>query len=576
MIIMNENKITLKIDGLEVNAKEGSTILETALSNNIYIPNLCYYPGLEPWGSCRLCMVENDDGRLVTACETLVHDGMNIVTDNARINRVRKLSAELLIANHEVDCLTCRKNDNCKLQEVSSYLGINRDDIGSLRRQLSNISMDDSNPFFDRDLKKCVLCGVCVRTCNELLGVKAIDFGFRGYDTKITTFGDGPLVDSSCVSCGECVVACPVGALVLKEALKPAREVKTVCPFCGVGCNIYLGVRGNQVISARGDVENLVNRGNLCVKGRYGFKFINHPNRLTKPLIKRNNVFEEVNWDEALDYVAHRFSKIKSEEFAAISPARCPNEDNYAVQKFTRAVMGTNNVDNCARSCHAPSVAGLAKIFGSGAMSNSIDEIKDSACLFVIGTNPTASYPVIGLRIIEAVKNGAKLIVADPRNIDICKHADIVLNQIPGTDVALLMGMMKIIVDEDLIDLKFIEERCDNYNDFKESLKGYDLKTVESITGVNKELIVKAAKMYATTKPASILYSLGITEHTHGTENVFALGNLALLTGNMGKPSTGVNPIRGQNNVQGACDMGCLPDVFPGYQKVEIQRQLQI
>jgi formate dehydrogenase major subunit len=287
---MNENKITLKIDGLEVNAKEGSTILETALSNNIYIPNLCYYPGLEPWGSCRLCMVENDDGRLITACETLVHNGMNIVTDNPRINRVRKLSAELLIANHEVDCLTCRKNDDCKLQEVSSYLGINREDLGSLRRQINNISMDDSNPFFDRDLKKCVLCGVCVRTCNELLGVKAIDFGFRGYDTKITTFGDRPLVDSNCVSCGECVVACPVGALVPKEALKPSREVKTVCPFCGVGCNIYLGVRGNQVISARGDVENSVNKGNLCVKGRYGFKFINHSNRLTKPLIKRDNI----------------------------------------------------------------------------------------------------------------------------------------------------------------------------------------------------------------------------------------------------------------------------------------------
>jgi formate dehydrogenase (NADP+) alpha subunit len=566
---MNENEITLKIDGLEVNAEKGSTILETALSNNIYIPNLCYYPGLEPWGSCRLCMVENDDGRLVTACETLVQDGMNIVTENARINRVRKLSAELLIANHEVDCLTCRKNDDCKLQEVSSYLGINREDLGSLRRQISNISTDDSNPFFDRDLKKCVLCGVCVRTCNELLGVKAIDFGFRGYDTKITTFGDRPLVDSSCVSCGECVVACPVGALVPKESIKPAREVKTICPFCGVGCNIILGVRGDQVISARGDFENSVNKGNLCVKGRYGFKFINNPNRLTKPLIKRNNIFEEVEWDEALDHVAHKLSEIRSEEFAAISSARCPNEDNYAVQKFARVVMGTNNVDNCARSCHAPSVAGLAQIFGSGAMSNSIDEIKDSACLFVIGTNPTASYPVIGLRIIEAVKNGAKLIVADPRNIDLCKHAHIVLNQIPGTDVALLMGMMKIIVDENLADEKFIDRRCENYNEFKESLKEYDLETVETITGVNKELIIKAAKMYASTKPASILYSLGITEHTHGTENVFALGNLALLTGNMGKPSTGVNPIRGQNNVQGACDMGCLPDVFPGYQKVE-------
>jgi len=410
---------------------------------------------------------------------------------------------------------------------------------------------------------------VYARTCRELLGVNAVDFGFRGYESKITTFADKPLVESNCVSCGECVVACPVGALVPKETSKPAREVKTVCPYCGVGCNIYLGVRGDQVISARGDADNSVNKGNLCVKGRYGFKFINHPDRLTKPLIKRNNKFEEVEWDEALDYVALRLSEYKPEEFAAISSARCPNEDNYAVQKFTRAVMGTNNADNCARSCHAPSVAGLAQIFGSGAMNNSIDEIKDSACLFVIGTNPTASYPVIALRIVEAVKNGAKLIVADPRNIDLCKHADIVLNQIPGTDVALLMGLMKIIVDEGLLDESFIKERCENFDDFKESLREYDLDTVEAITRVDKQLISEAAIIYASTKPASILYSLGITEHTHGTENVFALGNLALLTGNMGKPSTGVNPIRGQNNVQGACDMGCLPDVFPGYQKVE-------
>ncbi len=566
---MNKNEIKLKIDGLEVKAEKGSTILQTALNNNIYIPNLCFYQGLEPWGSCRLCMVENEEGRLITACETVVQDGMNIITENTRINRVRKLSAELLIANHEVDCLTCRKNDNCKLQEVAAYLGINRENLGSLRRQVNKISMDDSNPFFDCDLKKCILCGICVRTCSEILGVNAIDFGFRGYESKITTFADKPLIESNCVSCGECVVACPVGALVPKETLKPSREVKTVCPYCGVGCNIHLGVRGDQVINVRGDIDNSVNKGNLCVKGRYGYKFINHPDRLSKPLIKRNNTFEEVEWEQALDYVVERFSEYSSNEFAAISSARCLNEDNYAVQKFTRAVMGTNNVDNCARSCHAPSVAGLAKIFGSGAMSNSIDEIKDSACLFVIGTNPTASYPIIGLRIIEAVKNGAKLIVADPRNIDLCKHANIVLNQIPGTDVALLSGIMKIIIDEGLQDENFIKERCENYDEFKESLKEYDLDTVEVITGINREIIIEAAKLYATTKPASILYSLGITEHTHGTENVFALGNLALLTGNMGKPSSGVNPIRGQNNVQGACDMGCLPDVFPGYQKVE-------
>lgn len=568
MIDVNENQIMLKIDGLDVKAREGATVLETALENDIYIPNLCYYPGLKPWGSCRLCMVENAEGRLVTACETVVQDGMQIITENPRINRVRKLSAELLIANHEVDCLTCQKNDHCKLQEVSSYLGIQREDLGNLRLRVPELGMDESNPFFTRDLKKCILCGICVRTCSEMLGVHAIDFGFRGYNSKITTFADKPLKESSCVSCGECMVACPVGALVPKETMQPAREVKTVCPYCGVGCNLYLGVRGDQVVSARGDLDNSVNKGNLCVKGRFGYKFINHPDRLKKPLIKRNGKFEEVEWDEALEYTAEKLSQHMGNDFAAISSARCPNEDNYVLQKFTRVAMGTNNVDNCARSCHAPSVAGLATSLGSGAMTNSIDEITDAECLFVIGTNPTASYPVLGLRIIEAVKNGAKLIVADPREIDLCKHAEIVLNHTPGTDIALLMGMMRIIVDEGLLDERFIKERCENFEEFKRSLENFDLKTVEKITGVDGSKIVETAKLYASTKSASILYSLGITEHTHGTENVFALSNLALLTGNIGKPSTGVNPIRGQNNVQGSCDMGCLPDVYPGYQKV--------
>lgn len=564
---MNKNEITLEIDNLNIKTRTGITLLQAALENNIYIPNLCHNNNLKPWGACRLCLVENQ-GRLVTACETPVEEGMVIETENERINGIRKSIVELLIANHEVDCLTCSKNNNCKLQEIASYLSINKDDLGNLRRRESDIQIDDSNPFFNRDLQKCILCGICVRVCDEILGVNAIDYGFRGYDSKIITFGDKNILESNCVSCGECVVACPVGALVPKENSSPAREVKTVCPYCGVGCNIYLGVRGNEIVNVRGDSENRVNKGNLCVKGRYGYKFITHPDRLKSPLIKRNGIFEEVSWDEALDYIAENLSKYESHEFGSISSARCTNEDNYVLQKFTRVVMGSNNVDNCARSCHAPSVAGLAETMGSGAMTNSIDEIADANCLFVIGTNPTSSYPVIGLRIVEAVKNGAKLIVADPRNIDICKHADIVLNHKPGTDVALLMGMMKVIVDEDLCDAKFIDERCENFDEFRESLQEFNLPVVKDITGVDADKIREAAKLFASTKSASILYSLGITEHTHGTDNVLALSNLALLTGNIGKPSTGVNPLRGQNNVQGSCDMGCLPDVYPGYQKV--------
>jgi len=565
---MNE-KITFTIDGLNIETEKGTTILEAALKNGIYIPNLCFNEDLTPYGSCRLCMVENDDERLFTSCETVAEEGMIIKTESDKINKVRRLSTELLITNHEMDCLTCAKNNQCKLQEIAAYLGIKDEDLENYRWSITETEKDESNPFFERDLKKCILCGICVRTCSEMLGLDAVDFGFRGYNTKITTFGDKPIIESSCLSCGECVVRCPVGALVLKKSFKPSREVKTTCPYCSVGCNIYLGVRGNEIVSVRGDGENDLNIGQLCVKGRFGYNFVNHPDRLKLPLIKRNDEFEEVSWDEALEFIAENLEKYKEGDFATISSCRCTNEDNYVAQKFTRAVMGTNNVDNCARSCHAPSVAGLSQTLGSGAMSNSVDEIAHSKCLFIIGTNPTASYPVISMRMVEAAKKGAKLIIADPREIELTKHAYMHLNHKPGTDIALLMGMMRVIVDESLHDQQFIDERCENFEAFKESLNEFDLDYVEKITGVNKEKIQEAARIYATTKPASILYSLGITEHSHGTENVFALSNLALLTGNIGKPSTGVNPIRGQNNVQGACDMGTLPNVYPGYQNVE-------
>lgn len=565
---MNE-KITFTIDGLTIEADKGTNILESALKNGIYIPNICYNEDLKPYGSCRLCMVENEEGRLFTSCETVAEEGMVIKTESDKINKVRRVSAELLIANHEMNCLTCAKDSKCKLQEIAAYLEIKEEDLENYRWSVTEIEKDKSNPFFDRDLKKCILCGICVRTCGEMLGLNAVDFGFRGYNTKITTFGDRPIVESSCVSCGECVVRCPVGALVLKKGFRPSREVKTTCPYCSVGCNIYLGIRGNEIVGVRGDHDNKLNKGNLCVKGRFGYNFVNNPDRLKLPLIKRDGKFEEVSWDEALEFIAENLKKYKHGDFAAISSCRCTNEDNYVAQKFTRAVMGTNNVDNCARSCHAPSVAGLSQTLGSGAMSNSVGEIADSKCLFIIGTNPTESYPVISMRMVEAAKKGAKLIIADPREIELTKHACLHLDHKPGTDVALLMGMMRVIVDEGLQDQEFIDERCENFEVFKESLKEYGLDSVEKITGVNKEKIQEAARIYAATDPASIFYSLGITEHSHGTDNVFALSNLALLTGNIGKHSTGVNPIRGQNNVQGACDMGTLPNVYPGYQNVD-------
>jgi formate dehydrogenase alpha subunit len=562
------DKITLTIDGLQITANKDKTVLEAALENKIYIPHLCYHHELKSVGVCRLCMVEIKGRGLSVACKTPVEDGMVVRTETIEINKLRKIAVELLIANHHADCLSCTRNTQCKLQDVANYIGIEEKRLQHLRRSTTVLPIDASNPFFDRNPNRCVLCGICVRTCEELQKVNAIDFAFRGFKTIITTFGNKPLVESKCESCGECVVRCPVGALSFKKAYKPAREVKTICPYCGCGCGIYLGIRGNTIVSIRGDLDSPVNKGSLCVKGRFGYEFINHSERLKKPLLKHNGKFVEVSWREALEFIAQRLSNYKGDKFAFIASAKCTNEENYLMQKFTRAVMGTNNIDHCARLCHAPSVAGLAQTLGSGAMTNSINEIADAACILAIGTNTTVAHPIIGLQIKKAVRNGAKLVVANPRKIELCRFADIFLQHRPGTDVALLMGMIGVIVDEGLSDLSFIEKRAENFEAFKKSLSKFNLDFVEQLTGVNRKTIIEAARTYATCKPATILYSMGITQHSHGTDNVLAISNLALITGNIGKLSTGVNPLRGQNNVQGACDMGALPNVYPGYQKV--------
>ena len=564
------NKIPLRIDGVEIAADPQATLLEAALSAGIYIPHICYHPDLEPVGVCRLCMVEIEGRGLTLACRAPVEEGLVVRTESPEIDMVRRIAAELLIVNHHADCLACTKNDRCELQRIAAYVGIDEERLERLRRPEREVPVDTSNPFFDLDPNKCVLCGICVRTCEEVQGVGAIDFAFRGYDTAISTFGNRPIAQSRCESCGECVVRCPVGALRPKSFQQPSREVKTICPYCGVGCGIYLGLRGNRIVSARGDTENPINTGRLCVKGRFGHDFVNHPERLTSPLIKKDGKFVEATWDEALDLIAKEFSRYKPEQFAVLSSAKITNEENYLVQKFARVVMGTNHVDHCARLCHAPTVAGLAQSFGSGAMTNSIGEIAKCACILAIGTNTTAAHPVIGLEIKKAVRRGAKLIVANPKRIDLCRHAQIFLQQRPGTDVALMMGMMRVIVDQGLADTAFIDDRCVNFEAFEQSLENFGLESVEEITGVDRQKIIDAARSYATCRPASILYAMGITQHTHGTDNVLATSNLALLTGNVGKPSTGVNPLRGQNNVQGACDLGALPNVYPGYQKVGV------
>ena len=570
--------ISFTIDGKDVVGYESQTILHVAEENGIYIPHLCDHKDLTPVGHCRLCLVEVDGRRLSISCKTQIREGMSVRTENPEIIKTRKITLELIVANHPRDCLTCVKDSECQLQDVSNYIGIDEEQLARLRPNIPDIPIDTSNPFFDRDLEKCILCGICVRTCEEVIGVSAIDFSLRGVHTTISTFGDAPILESNCVSCGECVANCPVGALIPKKEMhvKPAYEVLTTCPYCGCGCGIYIGVRGDEIVSTRGERGNPASLGNLCVKGRYGLGFVTHPDRLTMPLIKRDGKFHEANWDEALDLVARKMLEIKEEitenedYFGFIASAKCTNEDNYVMQKFARAAMGTNNVDHCARLCHAPTVTGLVQSFGSGAMTNSIDEVKNSKCFFAIGTNTTSAHPIIANRINEAVRKGAKLIVANPREIDLCKWADLFLQFNPGTDVPLMMGRAKIIVDKGMADAAFIQERCEGFDEFKKSLDRFPLDEVERITGVPGEKIVEAAKMYASNSPASILYAMGVTQHSHGTDNVLATANLALLTGNVGKESSGVNPLRGQNNVQGACDVGSLPNVYPGYQRVHV------
>ncbi len=579
--------ITLTINGNEIKAKKGTTVLEAALAADVYIPTLCYDANLSPYGACRLCIVEIEGMRgLPTSCTTEVKEGMVVHTETEKVNQSRRIAIELIMANHNGDCLACAKNQQCELQKVAKYLDIEQEHFDRMIKRTNVLPIDASHPAIIRDYNKCILCGRCWRTCQELVGANAIDVAFRGYDAKPTTLGDKPLTESPCESCGECIAHCPTGALTAKNEKQPTKEVKTTCPYCGVGCSIYMGIRNNQIVSIRGDKDNPVNQGGLCVKGRFGFDFIQHPDRLTKPLIRKEgrgkdikvngnlmDVFREATWEEALDLVAQRLTQIKGEHGAdslgVLSSAKFTNEENYVVQKFARAVLGTNNVDHCARLCHASTVVGAIASFGSGAMSNSIEDIAKAELLFIIGSNTTECHPIIG-RVIRQRRNtgDVKLVVADPRTIDLAKRSDVYMPQKPGSDVALLNGMMSVIVAEDLYDKEFVKNRTEGFEELKEMLKRYTPELAEEISGVPKEDIIRAARMFAKAKTAAILYGMGITQHTTGTDNVKTVANLLMLTGNMGKEGCGFSPLRGQNNVQGACDLGALPNVYPGYQKV--------
>ena len=561
-------KIPVIINDQDILAQKGATILEVALANNIYIPHLCYHPDLKPAGNCRLCLVEIENGQLVPSCRTFVSEGMVVQTKSQKVDNVRRPIVEMLIANHHMDCRRCPKTGRCELQRIKAFMRIDKESIQLLRLPEEELPLDISNPFFMRDPNKCVLCGICVRTCQEIQKVNAIDFVGRGYSTKVAPFGDKAIAGSRCVSCGECVVRCPVGALVEKNFRRPSTEIKTVCPYCSVGCGMYLGIHDNTIVSVRGDKYSPVNEGLLCVKGRFGLGFVNSPERLKSPLIKRNGTFVEVSWDEALEFVAGKLKSYAGDEFALFASPHCTNEDNYIAQKFVRVVMGSNNIDNSARLCQGPTIAAMLETTGADTIASSFGEIEKASCILAVGADLSNSHPIASLRIKRAVERGAKLIVINPKEIDLCRIAEVWLRPYPGTDVALLMGICKVIVDEGLLDNPFVEEKCDNFEDFKNSLDDFPPGRVERITGVPRDVVDKAARIYASSKPASILWSAGITKYSHGTDNVTGLMNLALLTGNMRNPSSALHAFWGQNNALGECYMGCLPDYYPGYQPV--------
>ncbi|RMD77822.1 MAG: formate dehydrogenase subunit alpha, partial [Lentisphaerae bacterium] len=526
----------------------------------------------------------------VPSCTTPVGEGMKIEAFTPELEKIRRTVLDLALSNHNDDCISCVKDGNCELQDLAFRYNLGRKErrFPPVWEELHKTS-DFSSAVLNYDASKCIQCKRCVKACSEIQGKGILTFVNRGIRTSVGT-GYPEWQQSKCDGCGECVQICPVGALTPKQLYSPLKRtrekdiqevVTTSCPYCGVGCQLDIAVKKiysnghayqKSIIKVTG-ANQVPNFGSTCVKGRFGLDYVNRNDRLTKPMIRRNGKLEEVEWPEAIRYVAQRLGDLKDQygpdAIGGLSSARCTNEENFIFQKFIRSVIGTNNVDHCARLCHASTVAGLATTLGSGAMTNAIAEFEQARVILVTGSNTTETHPVIATFIKRAVqKNGAKLIVVDPRKIDLVRHAHLWMRQRNGTDIAWINGMVHVILANGWENRKFIEERCENFEAMKEAVAKYDPKTVEEITGIPAEDLIEAARLYALSPASSIVYSMGITQHCHGTDNVKALANLAMVTGQIGKPGSGVNPLRGQNNVQGACDMGALPNVYPGYQKV--------
>lgn len=574
--------VNITVNGKALSVKENSTILEACSANKIRIPTLCYLKQINEIGSCRICMVEIEGYKnLFAACRTKVEEDMVITTESEKLTSYRKHMLELILSNHKVDCLNCARNGNCQLQELCNEYDIKDTEIKGSRRHIEDkLPRLDSNPYLSYDPSKCIHCMRCISMCNRAAVNGTLQTGRSGlFKTIEAPFGEA-WKSTNCESCGNCATACPTGALTVKRKRKyrswETKKVLTTCPHCATGCQFYLVVKDNMIVDVE-PADGPSNHGLLCVKGRNGsFDFVHSPDRITTPLIKNKETgkFEPATWDEAISYTAKRLMEVKekygNESLAGFACSRSANEDIYMVQKMVRTCFGNNNTDNCARVCHSATVAGLAKTLGSGAMTNPIYDIThDVDTILLVGSNPEEAHPVVGMQIRQAVKNGTRLIVVDPRSIGLTKYADIHLKLRPGTNVAFANGMMHVIIKEGLVDEKYIEENAEGFEQLKELVKDFTPEKVGEICHIDPDKLVEAARMYAKADKAPIIYCLGVTEHSTGTEGVMSLSNLAVITGKIGRSGCGVNPLRGQNNVQGACDMGALPTDFPGYQKVE-------
>ncbi|MGH6982790.1 MAG: formate dehydrogenase subunit alpha [Stellaceae bacterium] len=584
--VKSEKQVTLTIDGFTVTVPEGTSIMRAAMTVGTEVPRLCATDSVAAFGSCRLCLVEIA-GRAGTpaSCTTPVAEGMTVTTQSPRLKDLRRNVMELYISDHPLDCLTCSANGNCELQDMAGAVGLREVRYGYEGENHLKAAKDESNPYFTFDPAKCIVCSRCVRACEEVQGTFALTVDGRGFQSTIEAGMAESFLESECVSCGACVQACPTATLMEKSVVEvgqPEHSVVTTCAYCGVGCSFKAEMRGGEVVRMVPYKDGKANHGHSCVKGRFAWGYATHRDRILKPMVREKitDPWREVSWEEALGRVASEFKRIQAKygrgSIGGITSSRCTNEETYLVQKLVRAVFGNNNVDTCARVCHSPTGYGLSKTFGTSAGTQDFDSVEEADVIMVIGANPTDAHPVFGSQMKKRLRAGAKLIVIDPRRTDLVRSAHIAANYHlpirPGTNVAALNALAHVVVTEGLVNRAFVEERCDKAA-FAEwasfiALPENSPETVAPLAGLDAEDIRATARLYATGGNAAIYYGLGVTEHSQGTTAVMGMANLAMATGNIGRRGVGVNPLRGQNNVQGSCDMGSFPHELAGYRHI--------